>query len=200
MARINPFHSQPKTNSQSSANSGPSLSGFSGPRYHYRSPSKPVKGDEAAAQRVFAQGLQAQRAGHLPEAIQDYRQATQFDPAYYDAYYNMGLAATATGNLQQALQAYEFALAIRPESPDARYNFALLLKRSNYIIDAVNEFGKLLSRYPNEPRAHLALGNIYAQVVHDPARARECYLKVIELDPHNAQSEAIREWMIENPP
>ncbi|HZL42652.1 MAG TPA: tetratricopeptide repeat protein [Verrucomicrobiae bacterium] len=203
MARINPFHSQPKSNSQSavaSANPGPSLTGFSGPRYHYRSPSKPVKGDEAAAQRVFAQGLQAQQANHLPEAIQGYRQATQLDPADYDAYYNMGLAATATGNLAQALMAYEFALAIRPESPDARYNFALLLKRSNYIVDAVNEFRKIVSRYPSEPRAHLALGNIYAQIVHNPARARECYLKVIELDPHNAQSEAIREWMIQNPP
>jgi Flp pilus assembly protein TadD len=171
-----------------------------GRRYHYRAPAKPVAGDEDAAQREFAQGFQAQQAGHLPEAIQSYRRATQLDPADFDAYYNLGLAATSAGNIQQALAAYEHALAIRPESPDARYNFGLVLKKANYLPDAINEFNRLLSTYPKEPRAHLALGNIYAQVLHQPAKAREHYLKVLENDPHNFQAAAIREWMMANPP
>jgi tetratricopeptide (TPR) repeat protein len=175
-------------------------SSLAGRRYHYRSPSKPKTGDEAAAMRAFAQGFQAQKANHLAQAIQGYRQATQLDPDYYDAYYNLALTATAAGNLQQALGAYEYALAIRPDSPDARYNFALALKRANHLADAVRELEKMLASYPDEPRAHLALGNICAQVLQQPAIARQHYLKVLEIDPHNTQADAIRSWLLANPP
>lgn len=168
--------------------------------YKYRSPAKPAAGDHSAAERAFAQGLQAQQANRLLEATQSYRRATQLDPAYYDAYYNLGLAAGSAGNIQQALVACEFALAIRPESPDARYNLALLLKHANYLSDAANELERLLSNYPQEPRGHLALGNLYAQQLRQPAKAREHYLKVLEYDPHNSQAAAIRYWLIANPP
>jgi tetratricopeptide (TPR) repeat protein len=177
--------------------SGPAVPG---PRYPYRTLTKPVAGDSAAAQRAFAQGFQAQQANRLPEAIQSYRQATQLDPASYDAYYNLGLAATAAGNLRQALLAYESAVVVRPESPDARYNFAMVLKRANYLQDAINQLRIVLASYPSEPRAHLALGNIYAQVLHQPAKAREHYTKVLEIAPHTSQAAAIREWLMANPP
>jgi tetratricopeptide (TPR) repeat protein len=169
-------------------------------RYQYRSPAKPAAGKHAAAERAFAQGLQAQQSNHLPEAVQAYRKATQLDPAYYDAYYNLALAAGSAGNLQQALVACEFALVLRPESADARYNFALLLKQADHDQDAADELERLLKVYPQEPRGHLALGNLYAQQLRQPAKAREHYLKVLEYDPHNAQAAAIRYWLIANPP
>jgi Flp pilus assembly protein TadD len=52
---------------------------------------------------------------------------------------------------------------------------------------------------PDEVRAHLALGNLYAQQLRDPARARRHYLKVLELDPHNPQATDIRFWLLSNP-
>jgi len=61
------------------------------------------------------------------------------------------------------------------------------------------ELDKLLMRYANEARANLALGNLYAQQLHDPARARPRYLKVLEIEPHNPQSDAIRHWIAEHP-
>jgi Flp pilus assembly protein TadD len=213
-SRVNPLnvlHRESPANSSSAGAAAPSPKGAAerpesvsasagrGSRYHYVSPSKPVPGDEAAAQRAFAQGFQAQQAGHLPEAIQSYRQAAQLDPADYDAYYNLGLAATAAGNLQQALVAYEYALAIRPDSSDARYNFSLVLKTANCLPDAINELSRLLATYPREPRAHLALGNIYAQVLRQPVKARQHYLQVLDIDPRNPQAPAIREWLVANP-
>jgi len=215
-SRINPLnvlHRSSKTNptavasmpaaaGPSAAASGPPPETASGgtPRYKYLSPRKPPAGDPSAAEGPFAEGLRAQDAGHLSEAIQAYRKSIRLDPADYDAHYNLGLALMAGGNVSQALVAYESALAIRPESPDARYNFALALKKANYLQDAVNELQKLLSIYPNEPRAHLALGNIFAQQLHQTARAREHYQKVLESDPHNPQAETIRYWLIDNPP
>jgi tetratricopeptide (TPR) repeat protein len=144
---------------------------------------------------AFAQGTQAQEAGRWPEAVQAYRRAAQLDPAYYEACYNLALAAKEAGNLRQSLAAYESALAIRPDSLDARYNFALVLKQSNYPVDAALELERILLTSPNESRAHLALGNLYAQQLRQPARAREHYLKVLDIDPRNPQASAIRYWL-----
>jgi len=169
------------------------------PRYAYLSPAKPVSGNHSEAERSFTQALQAQQMQHFSEALQGYRVATRLDPAYFEAYYNLGLAAAAAGELSSALAAYENALAIRPESLDARYNFALVLKQANYPLDSAHELEKLLISYPNETRAHLALGNLYSQQLHQQANARQHYLKVIETDPKHPQASAIRNWLSTNP-
>ena len=168
-------------------------------RYKYHSP-KLVAGDRTAAEQPFAKGLQAQRAGNYSEAMQDYTQSVQADPTYFEAQFNLGSAAAAAGKPGQALLVYENCLALRPDSVDARYNFALVLKRMNYFTDAAIEFEKILADNPQEVRAHLAVGNLYADQLHQPAQAREHYSKVLELDPKNAQATAIRFWLVSNPP
>jgi tetratricopeptide (TPR) repeat protein len=170
------------------------------PRYQYKSPPSPAAGDRSGAQRAFDQAVQAQQAHRLLDAVQAYAQATQLDPAFFEAQYNLGLAATDAGNLNYALAAYESALAIRPDSADARYNFALVLKQARYYIDASYELEKLLASHPNEARAHLALANLYAQQLSQPAQARQHYLRLLELDPRNPQAGAIRFWLAANPP
>jgi tetratricopeptide (TPR) repeat protein len=172
----------------------------SGARYPYRSLGIPAPGDRDAAQRESAQGLQAYKAHRFAEAVQAYRAATRLDPSFFDAYYNLGLAAAEAGNLHTALRAYESALAIQPDSADTRYNFALALRQANYIADAANELEKLLARNPDNARAHLALGNLYAQQLRQPAKARQHYLRVLELDPHNQQANAIRFWLADTRP
>jgi tetratricopeptide (TPR) repeat protein len=169
-------------------------------RYAYRTPTAPAAGDRAGAQRLFAQGIQAYQAHRLPQAIQAYRAAVQADPSLFEAHYNLGLAAADAGNLPLALSAYETALAVQPASADARYNFALLLKQANYGADAANELEKLLAASPNEARAHLALANLYAQQLHQTDKARQHYLKVLELAPRHPQASAINFWLAANPP
>ena len=190
---------EPKMSSELERSSAESPAKTGSARYTYKSPAKPAPGNRAEAERFFSQGVQAQQAHRLPEAMVAYGTATQKDPSYFDAYYNLGLAANEAGNLPAALRAYEMALAVRPESLDARYNFALGLKQGNYLVDAEQELGTLLARYPKEARANLALGNIYAQDLHQPAKAREHYLKVLEADPRHPQAGAIRYWLTDNP-
>jgi tetratricopeptide (TPR) repeat protein len=170
------------------------------PRYQYRSPAKPAAGNRAEAERAFAQGVDAQRAGRAADASQAFRRAAQLDPSYYEAHINLGLMAAEAGELQQALAAYETAMAIRPDAPDTRCNFALVLRQAGYVQDAINELEKVLASHPAEARAHLALGNIYAQQLRQPARARVHYNKVLEIDPRHPQAAAIRYWLTGNPP
>ena len=132
--------------------------------------------------------------------MQDYTQAVQADPTYFEAQFNLGSAAAGAGSPGQALLVYENCLALRPDSVDARYNFALVLKRMNYFTDAAQELEKILADNPQEVRAHLAAGNLYADQLHQPAQARGHYSKVLELDPKNPKATAIRFWLVSNPP
>ena len=170
------------------------------PRYLYLSPRKPQAGDRRTASGAFTRAREFEQNSRWLDALQSYRQATELDPGWFEAQYNYGVIAFRLRNFNQSLAAYEMALAIQPDSVDARYNFALALKAAGYVTDAVNELKKILAANPDEVRAHLALGNLYAQQLYDPAQARQHYLKVLALDPRNPQAPDIQFWLSSNPP
>ena len=170
------------------------------PSYLYLSPGKPAAGDRHAASQTFAQARQAEQQGKYTDALNDYRVATRQDPGWFEAQYNCGVMAYRLRDYQFALQSYEMALAIKPDSADARYNFALALKAANYVPDAVKELRRILAANPNNVRAHLELGNLYAQYLYDYPHAREQYQKVLQLDPANPQASNIQFWLSANPP
>src|SRR5262249_6106078 len=151
------------------------------------------------AERSVKEGIRAQQETRLTDALQAFQQAAQQDPAFFDAQYNLGVAAAQAGNLPVALSAYETALSIKPDSLDARYNFALALKQSNYFADSAEQLQKVLATYPNDARAQLALANLYAQELRQPALAREHYLKVLEVAPGHPQASQIHYWLVANP-
>jgi tetratricopeptide (TPR) repeat protein len=165
----------------------------------FTEPAAAPSANRLQAEHLFAEGRRAQQGHRLADAVNSYRAATQQDPTYFEAFYNLALVTTDAGNLPAAITAYESALAIRPDSLDARYNLALVLKQNNDFARAAAEFEKLLEKYPNDSRSHLALGNLYAQQLHDPTRARQHYLKVLETDPRNPQASTIRFWLTSNP-
>ena len=172
------------------------------PRYSYRSLAKPGAGNRAAAMVRFSAAMQAASAGRFGEAAEDYRKATQADPAFFEAYYNLALTEQNQRQVGPALVDYEHALAINPAqagSADARYNFALALRDAGYLLDAAAELQKLLAQNPAEVRAQLALANLYAQKLRQPQSARVHYLKVLDLDPRHPQAASIHNWLQANP-
>jgi tetratricopeptide (TPR) repeat protein len=170
------------------------------PRYLYLSPRKPPAGDRRTASGAFTRAREFEQDLRWLDVLQSYRQAAELDPGWFEAQYNYGVVAYRLRNYSQSLAAYEMALAIQPDSVDARYNFALALKAAGYMTDAVNELEKIVAANPNEARAHLALGNLYAQQLHDPVRARRHYLKVLAVNPTNPQAADIQFWLSSNPP
>lgn len=175
---------------------GPNVSGdTAATRYTYLKVPRLKSGDRKRAEIAFAEGFRAQQAGKLDEAAQAYRRANKADPSFFDAYYNLGVTATSMGDTRLASEAYQYALAALPDSRDARYNFALLLQKAGYLTDAVSQLEAILKSYPNDVRAHLALGNLFAQKLDQPGRARTHYLKVLEADPRHTEAAAIRYWL-----
>jgi hypothetical protein len=170
------------------------------PRYLYLSPRKPKPGDRRTATGAFTRAREFEQDARWLDALKAYQQAAETDPDWFEAQYNFGVLSYRLQDFQRALAAFEMALAIRPDSADARYNFALALKATGYVPDAVHELEKIVKTNPNEVRAHLALGNLYAQQLHEVARARQHYLKVLTLDPANPQATDIQFWLSSNPP
>ena len=170
------------------------------PRYLYLSPREPAAGDRKAATAAFNEGYQSELNHNAAAALNSYRKAAELDPSWFQAQYNQAVLAYRMGQVSRALAASEMALALQPDSVDARYNFALALKSEDYVTDSVNELKKIVASNPDEARAQLALGNLYAQQLRDPAQARPHYLKWLELDPHNPQTTNIRFWLSANPP
>ncbi|MBI3418429.1 MAG: tetratricopeptide repeat protein [Verrucomicrobia bacterium] len=168
------------------------------PRYAYKSPAKPAPGNRDEAEIFFGRGVVEQQQRRLESAIEAYRLATRADPAFFEAYHNLGLAAFEAGDLPASLLAHEMALAINPTHASARCNFALALQKANYAPDAVAELEKVLASAPDDVRAQLALANLYAQQLEEPARARPHYLKVLELEPKHPQAAVIRSWLSSN--
>ncbi|HEX5398938.1 MAG TPA: tetratricopeptide repeat protein [Verrucomicrobiae bacterium] len=176
----------------------PASPGF--PRYSYLAPSKPKAGDRSAAALAFDIAQQAEKNRNFAAAMSAYHQAAALDPSWFEAQYNYAVLAYRQRDYRQALAASETALALQPDSVDARYTFALSLKAAGYATDAVNELRKIVAAHPDEARAQLALGNLYAQQMHDPARARPHYLKWLQLEPQNPQAINIRYWLSQNAP
>ena len=168
-------------------------------RYIYASPATPAKGSRVNAERSLQRALDAQRAGRKSEAQLQFENALGADPSYFDAQYNAALFAFQSGDLKRALAGWETALALEPDSINARYSFALTLKQANYPRDAAAELEKIIEGKPEDARAHLALGNLYAQILSEPAKARAHYQKVLALDPRSPQASAIRFWLAANP-
>jgi tetratricopeptide (TPR) repeat protein len=169
------------------------------PRYLYLSPGKPASGDYHAASVMFARAREDEAERRFTDALDSYRRATRLDPAWFEAQYNCGVMAYRLRDYEFSLQAFETALAIEPESLDARYNFALALKGAGYVPDAVAQLKKIVASNPDNARAHLELGNIYAQRLYDVSRARAEYLEVLRLDPGNPQASNIEFWLSANP-
>jgi TolA-binding protein len=167
---------------------------------HYAAP--PVStnpGNRAEAERYAKEGAAQEKEARWKDAVGSYEAAVKADPSYYEACEALGMAAIKSDEYAIALEALHHALALDPDSANARYGYAWALEKKDYFQDAANELEKLLAQHPDETRAHLLLGNLYAQKLGQPDFARGHYKKVLEQDPSNGQAPSLRAWLQSNP-
>jgi tetratricopeptide (TPR) repeat protein len=169
-------------------------------RYAYPPLVTPVPGDRKLAERLTSQGREAEHQSKRAEAMRDYQEAIRADPTHFEAGLALGLAAIDAKDYATALDALGQALMVEANSADARYAFAWVLDKRGYYQDAANELNKLLTVHPRELRAHLLLGNLYADDLDQPKLARDQYVNALSLiDPQSAQAAVIRAWLDQHP-
>jgi len=155
--------------------------------------------NRTTAEQYAAKGNKALQARRYVEAADAYRAAAKADPGWYQAQFNYAAAAIEAGRTTEAISACEKALALKLESAEARYNYALALKQAGRSADAAAQLEQVVDANPDNARAHLTLGNLYADQLRQPDKARLHYLKVLEINPGHPQAGAIHFWLTANP-
>ena len=199
--RLNPlrwFAGKPKPREEAATQAEPPPVS-SGSRYDYPPPVTPIPGDTAQARRLEAQAVRARKAGNLTQSIRDFKDAIAADPTFYDASYELGLLELDLRDYAAALEALHRAVTLQEDSASARYAFAWTLQKRGYTEDAAHELGDLLARHPDNVRARLLLGNLYAEKLGQTKLAREQYVRALALSPTNAQAPSVRAWLEQNP-
>jgi tetratricopeptide (TPR) repeat protein len=200
--RLNPLHwfaGKPTANEQGSAAAGEPPPVAAGTRYDYPPSVTPIPGDRTRAKQLLAEAIRARQARDSARSMRAYQEAIAADPTFYQASFELGLASIEDRDYPAALEALHRALALQEDSAEARYAFAWTLQKRGYVEDAVHELDKLLARHPEDVRAHLLLGNLYAEKLRQPKLAREQFTQALELDPANAQAANIRAWLQQKP-
>ena len=172
---------------------------WAGPRYVNRLAAPFIAGDLERSKQELNAGSELRQQGKLQDALKAYRRAVSVDPRHYEARYTLALALAESNDLPGCLAAYEAAVSLKSDAIPARYNFALTLRKSGFPHDAAEQAAAILSSSPNEVRAHLLLGSLWAGELGFFPKAREHYRAVIEIEPRHPQSAVIRTWLATHP-
>jgi tetratricopeptide (TPR) repeat protein len=115
--------------------------------------------DPAAAQRLNLEGQRKAQAGYNKEAIDDYNQAIQKNPADVAAYTNRGISYHQLGDTGAAIRDYEQALKLDPKSAVLHSNLSYAYyDRKNY--DKALEAGnQAVALNGSLAQAHINLAN-----------------------------------------
>ena len=119
-----------------------------------------VESAQQAADRLIADGNQAEGLGQFGEACARYRAAVELAPKYALAHLNLGIGLEAAGDTDAAIRSYEVARELAPGNAYASYN----LGRLRYIRGALTEAERLLlsalDSKPELPEASVTLAHV----------------------------------------
>src|SRR6266568_2343711 len=94
-------------------------------------------------------GLSFQRRGFFGEAIGEYRQSIQLQPAYAAAWFNLGNAYGASGNYREAVTAYRQTLNLSPADTDASMRLVIASVQAGDLEGARIEYRRFSTVFPD---------------------------------------------------
>jgi tetratricopeptide (TPR) repeat protein len=163
--------------------------------------------DLAASQELLEEGREAARARRFVEASRCFTQAVKANPDNAEAWYErarcsveMRLDRDTQGDVrsyeQRALDDFSMAIRKNPAYADAYFNRAMLLSSRAQYKPAVDDLLNAARFKPQDPEAHLCLGELYEGKFEDRmVLAMDHYEKYVDLggtDP--AVREKVKIW------
>jgi protein O-GlcNAc transferase len=112
------------------------------------------------ADRLIAQGHQAEDSGSAGAALDYYKSACAAAPDYSRAHLNRGNALDRLNRREEAIAAYREALALDPNYAPAHVNLGLLFTRLNSLSAAETELRLALAVAPKHADAIVALADV----------------------------------------
>ncbi|MEM6455088.1 MAG: sulfatase-like hydrolase/transferase [Acidobacteriota bacterium] len=128
------------------------------------------------------------------------RRALTLGPETPEAWNNLGLALEGQARHAEALGAYARALAVRDDYWQARYNAGLMRVKLDRPAEAADDFETVLQQRPGHAPSHRMLGDLYADALDEPLRARRHWNAFLRLVPSGNDAAAVRARLAEQPP
>lgn len=145
----------------------------------------PTAKEREAAEIRHDLGVQAQQAGHMQEALAEYRKSLELDPEYPEAHNAIGvLLHLAFGRPDEAREHYQKALEVRPTYSEAKVNLANVHLDQGRYDEAIKLYEQVLNDmlYPTPYFAHGNMGWAYYKK-GDTARGVESIKAAVTLNP-----------------
>jgi len=121
-----------------------------------------------------------EKAGNLPEAIQEQEAALALDPSNVQAHVNLVSLYARTGDHGKAKQHFDTAIRLQPGRSDAWYNFGVLLLGEKNYTEAAAAFRRAIEINPYYAEARTNLGALYEQQGRLDDAAREFRAAIAE--------------------
>ena len=135
--------------------------------------------------------------GHYEQAIGHYRKAISLKSDYADAHYNLGAVFLSLRQYERAIESYQNAMRFNSDIQAhfylgvAYYNLKQYKTAIGYLENAISLNGRKTDAYHILGSACLQLNQIQ--------KARDCFRKVLELQPDSPLASELTAWLQRNP-
>lgn len=130
----------------------------------------------------------------MDEAESLYRRAIEIDPSLAIAYTNLGNVCFRRGDDAAAEGLYRRALGIDAAQPEAQYNLGYVMLERGQARESIAYFRGALDSDPRFADAYFNLAMAHEQV-DEPAKARPCWRKYLEIEPTGTWAEIARKHL-----
>jgi len=137
--------------------------------------------------KYFESGQRYYDKGKYREAVIQFGNAIQVDPAYADAHYQRAQAYLKLQQGRPAFQDLTRTIELQSDNYAARLDLANLLIGANEFKQAQEQTDLLLQKQPGNPLVHAAVANLLAGEGNVPAAIVEAR-KAVELDPTSSEA------------
>jgi len=152
------------------------------------------------ARSFFERGMDAHKNDRDEEAVEDFKQAVQFDPDFAEGYYRLGVVQHITGqtdeaqkSFEAAIKAYEKLTKQDPKNSDAYYFMALSYERLDKYEEAVRALKDAVRTSPkddDDKYYELALAHFKLAQYDESVAALN---KALEINPDNYPAQDLLE-------
>jgi len=128
-------------------------------------------------------GKALQQVSRSEEALESFKAAVQYDPSNCDALNNLSLLYLRQGKFRQALPYTLRAVHCKPEAPELHMNCGIIYMNLGMLPDAAAAYERAIRLNPAYADAYFNLGVTLMMMKKDRQRIRECFEKVLDLQP-----------------
>lgn len=156
-----------------------------------QAPPKPVD----PAESMYKLAMWSAKAGKLEDAIDQFSQVVDINPAYKNAYTNLGLLLLQNGDFHAARDALQSAIEQDKSDAIAYNHLAIVQRNAGDFQQALENYRKAIEANPDYANAHLNLGILLDIYIQDLPGALQHYETFLQLTGGN--NEQIDKWVID---